>query len=284
MAVPYNVITQVVRLVFSNSEPYPPQKTMWAKHISGDEFSFFVYDEGAWQDVSGSIVIPEISVYLSAFVNDAGFITEEALAGYQEVLISGENIKTINNQSILGEGNITIEGGTQEQADWNESDTTAPSYIKNKPTIPTVTGKADKVSGATNGNLAGLDSNGNLTDSGKKASDFATAAQGTLAASAYQKPSGGIPSTDLSQAVQTSLGKADSAYQKPSGGIPSTDLASGVIPDVSSKEDTSNKTSDISSNTSSTTKYPSTKGVADYVDGIVGDINTILDNINGEVI
>ena len=32
--------------------------------------------------------------------------------------------------------------------------------------------KADKVSGATNGNLAGLDGNGNLTDSGKKASDF----------------------------------------------------------------------------------------------------------------
>lgn len=33
-------------------------------------------------------------------------------------------------------------------------------------------GKADKVSSATNGNLAALDSNGNLTDSGKKASDF----------------------------------------------------------------------------------------------------------------
>ncbi len=35
-------------------------------------------------------------------------------------------------------------------------------------------GKADKVSGATSGNFAGLDSNGNLTDSGSKASDFKT--------------------------------------------------------------------------------------------------------------
>ncbi len=35
--------------------------------------------------------------------------------------------------------------------------------------------KADKVSNATSGNFAGLDSNGNLTDSGKKASDFQTA-------------------------------------------------------------------------------------------------------------
>lgn len=29
----------------------------------------------------------------------------------QEILVSGENIKTINNESILGSGNITIEGG-----------------------------------------------------------------------------------------------------------------------------------------------------------------------------
>ena len=40
--------------------------------------------------------------------------------------------------------------------------------------VPTVdiSGKADKVTSATNGNFAGLDANGNLTDSGKKASDF----------------------------------------------------------------------------------------------------------------
>ena len=38
-----------------------------------------------------------------------------------------------------------------------------------------ITKKADKVSGATSGNFAGLDANGNLTDSGKKAGDFATA-------------------------------------------------------------------------------------------------------------
>lgn len=46
--------------------------------------------------------------------------------------------------------------------------------------------KADKVSSATAGNFAGLDSNGNLTDSGSKASDFATAAQGAKADSAIQ--------------------------------------------------------------------------------------------------
>lgn len=35
-----------------------------------------------------------------------------------------------------------------------------------------ITGKADKVTGATAGNFAGLDANGNLVDSGKKAADF----------------------------------------------------------------------------------------------------------------
>lgn len=52
--------------------------------------------------------------------------------------------------------------------------------------IPDVSGKADMVTGATAGNLAGLDASGNLTDSGSKPSDFATAAQGALAASAVQ--------------------------------------------------------------------------------------------------
>lgn len=39
-------------------------------------------------------------------------------------------------------------------------------------------GKADKVTNATSGNFAGLDANGNLTDSGKKASDFVAKSAG----------------------------------------------------------------------------------------------------------
>ena len=40
--------------------------------------------------------------------------------------------------------------------------------------IPDVSDKADKVNGATSGNFASLDANGNLADSGKKPSDFLT--------------------------------------------------------------------------------------------------------------
>lgn len=44
--------------------------------------------------------------------------------------------------------------------------------LDNKPTIPDISGKADKVTGATANDFAGLDANGNLTDSGYNAASF----------------------------------------------------------------------------------------------------------------
>ncbi|WP_143025561.1 hypothetical protein [Prevotella sp. tc2-28] len=66
-----------------------------------------------------------------------------------------------------------------------------------------ISGKADKVASATNGNFAGLDANGNLTDSGAKASDFATAAQGGKADTAIQsvKVNGTALTPDANKAV-----------------------------------------------------------------------------------
>ena len=71
--------------------------------------------------------------------------------------------------------------------------------------------KADKVASATQGHLAGLDANGNLTDSGSKAADFATAAQGAKAESAIQgvKANGTALTPDVNYVVnitKTDLG------------------------------------------------------------------------------
>ena len=63
---------------------------------------------------------------------------DNQLSGKQDVLVSGENIKTINNQTLLGSGNIDIQGGSQVQSNWNESDPTSYAYILNKPTIPSL--------------------------------------------------------------------------------------------------------------------------------------------------
>ena len=77
-----------------------------------------------------------------------------------------------------------------------------------------ITGKADKVQNATSGNFASLDSNGNLTDSGHSFTEInqeLTSVKSDL--------------SDLSHAV-------DDKYEKPSGGIPASDLADDVIPDL----------------------------------------------------
>lgn len=52
---------------------------------------------------------------------------------------------------------------------------------------------------------------------------------------------------------------------------------------LGAKENTNNKVTSISS-ASTDTQYPSAKCVYDYIDTIVGDINSALDTINGEVI
>lgn len=54
-----------------------------------------------------------------------------------------------------------------------------------------------------------------------------------------------------------------------------------TIPDVSGKEDTTNKVTSITAS-STNTQYPSAKCVYDEIDGIadmIGDIDTVLDNI-----
>jgi len=68
---------------------------------------------------------------------------------------------------------IYLENTVNKVTSWSNtpSDTKYPSEKLVKTGL---NGKADKVSNATEGNFAGLDANGNFTDSGKKASDFKT--------------------------------------------------------------------------------------------------------------
>ena len=64
----------------------------------------------AWADVTEkpSTFTPSAHTHLSADITDL----QGKLDAKQDTLVSGTNIKTINGQDILGEGNITIEGGT----------------------------------------------------------------------------------------------------------------------------------------------------------------------------
>ena len=108
--------------------------------------------------------------------------------------------------------------------------------------------KANKVSGATSGNFAGLDANGNLTDSGSKASDFATAGQGDKADSAVQTVSiaGGTPvgadndgNVDIPLSTSTAAGVMSAADKAKLDGI-----ASGAEVNVQSDWTESDNSSD----------------------------------------
>lgn len=111
---------------------------------------------------------------------------------------------------------------------------------------------------------------------GIPSTDMTTDVQTSLgkADTAYQKPSGGIPSTDLASAVQTSLGKADTAYQKPSGGIPSTDLASAVQTSLG-KADTALQSSDIDNTLSVTGKAADAKKTGDEISDVKNTLNQL---------
>lgn len=76
---------------------------------------------------------------------------ERAVASKQDTLVSGQNIKTINGETLLGEGNIEIQGGT---SNWDDI-TGKPEFaevatsgdyndLTNKPTIPDVSNLATK--------------------------------------------------------------------------------------------------------------------------------------------
>lgn len=110
--------------------------------------------------------------------------------------------------------------------------------LENKPQIGGVTLTGDtslaSLGAASTEDIPDISGLYTKPDDGIPSTDMTSAVQTSLgkADSAYQVPSGGIPSTDMATAVQTSLGKADSAYQKPGSGIPGTDLASGVLTSI----------------------------------------------------
>lgn len=97
----------------------------------------------------------------------------EAEAAAKTVVTAGENCSVTKTTAADGHDVYTVDadGKPQIPADWEQQDSGKPDYIKNKPNLGL---KADKVQGATAGNLAALDANGNLADSDKKTADFKT--------------------------------------------------------------------------------------------------------------
>lgn len=67
-------------------------------------------DPNAFYIITDATAVDLSNYYTKSETSGATQIST-ALASKQDTLVSGTNIKTINNESILGSGNITIEGG-----------------------------------------------------------------------------------------------------------------------------------------------------------------------------
>lgn len=202
---------------------------------------------------------------------------------YEEYVYSNNTFTKIGDTSIDLSGYVTTSALNTALADYVSSSDLATALsaytptsqlatvatsgdyddLTNKPTIPTVpanvsafnndagyltshqdiSGKADKVSNPTIGNFAALDGNGNLTDSGSKASDFLTQHQ-DLSNYVQKSQTAGLLKND-GTVDTTQYG----TYSKPSGGIPASDLASGVIPAIPVQDVTVGGTSVVSNGT-----------------------------------
>ena len=144
---------------------------------------------------------------------------------------SGTAYVEISESLALGETSSTAYAGNKGKANAD-----AITAIKDGTTIDSFSdvetaldNKADKVTSATSGNLAGLDANGNLTDSGKKPSDILKL--GTSSSTAYRGDRGNTAyshasdSSKLTTATATGLYKVGSTAQGHIAGLTAIEKA-----------------------------------------------------------
>lgn len=169
-----------------------------------------VATSGEYNDLLNKPTIPTVPTNVSAFTNDSGYLTQ--------------------HQDISGKANSADLATVATTGEYSD--------LLNKPTIPTVptnvsaftndagyltqhqdiSGKADKSDTYTKQEvdqaIANVDVSAQLATKQDVISDLETIRSGAAAgATAYQKPSSGIPVADLNSDIRTSLSLANSAIQ-----------------------------------------------------------------------
>ena len=86
--------------------------------------------------------IPSLEGYLTETEASETYATKEQVSGKQDQLVSGTNIKTVNGQSLLGNGNIDITSGGTITVDSTLS-TTSENPVQNKVITNALNGKQD---------------------------------------------------------------------------------------------------------------------------------------------
>jgi len=172
--------------------------------------------------------------------------TQTALDAKQATLVSGTNIKTVNNTSLLGSGNIAISSAVA----WGGVTGT----LSNQTDLQTaLDGKVDEnaaITGATKTKVT-YDQKGLVT----AGADATTA---DIADSTNRRYVTDAQSTVIGNTSGTNTG--DNATNSQYSGL------------AASKEDVANKSTSVTTDQASNTKYPSVKAVYDWAVGLFATI------------
>lgn len=93
---------------FTNDAGYLIEHQDISGKANSDDLATVAFS-GDYEDLENTPTIPDVPEWAMSSTKPSYTVSE--IDGAQEELVSGTNIKTINNESILGSGNITIQGG-----------------------------------------------------------------------------------------------------------------------------------------------------------------------------
>ena len=172
--------------------------------------------------------------------------TQSALNAKQDTLVSGTNIKTVNGTSVLGSGNIAISSAVA----WGGVTGT----LSNQTDLQTaLDGKVDE----------------NTAITGATKTKITYDAKGLVTAGADATTADIASSTDKRYVTDAQLVVVGNTSGTNTGDNATNSQYSGL---AASKEDVANKSTSVTTDQSSNTKYPSVKAVYDWAVGLFATI------------
>ena len=93
---------------FTNDAGYLTEHQDISGKANSDDLATVAFS-GDYEDLTNTPTIPDVPEWAMSSTKPSYTVSE--IDGAQEELVSGTNIKTINGTSVLGSGNITIQGG-----------------------------------------------------------------------------------------------------------------------------------------------------------------------------
>ena len=173
---------------------------------------------GSYNDLTDKPTIPDVSNFITKDVNDLTYYELKTAVGNSIVMSidSSTYVLTVSLKNSAGTvlNTQTVDLPLETMVVGGSYDSTNKKIIltlKNGQTIEFSV--ADLVSGLQSEITSNNKLSADLVDDTSTTNKFVSASDKTTWDGKYTKPIAGIPSTDLAEAVQTSLGKADTALQ-----------------------------------------------------------------------